>query len=211
MSPKQHKLFYLRHWSPCARACQWNTQAGIWGPGREPYGGPQSEDAQRLAQVVAYANQIARAQHRGPKSDDFRHACHILALGQNKSSLDLTNDECQRIVDLFNVLARPDDLNAVMDWADPLRSKKRNLIIQARAKAPEAYIKALLKDYHVACLEDLSIDRLRKLCFTLNQRQASWTGRTNHQDTKTPGPAPLVPSRALVVPPAKPEYVKGPF
>ena len=188
MTPNQHKFFYLKHWTPCARACQWNTQAGIWGPGRAAV---SPEDAQRLAQVVAHAYQFAKAQHRGPKPDDFRHACHIIALGKNKSSLDFTNDEVERIVCLFRVLAAPDDLDAIMDWDDPARAKKKNLIVQAQAKAPEAYIATIVRDrYRRAGLDDLTIPQLLDLCRLLNQRKAAWAGKSNHEDTKPTKPQP---------------------
>lgn len=191
MTAAQHKFFYLKHWSPCARACQWNTQAGIWGPGRNAV---SPEDAQRLAQVTAHAAAFARAQHRGPKPDDFRHACHILALGKNKSSLDLNNDEVERIVCLFRVLTRPDDLNAIMDWADPARAKKRNLIEAAKLKAPEAYITTISRDqFHTSVLEDLNIRQLQSLCFTLNQRKAAWNSRGSASDRP---PSTVAPSTA---------------
>ena len=182
MTAPQHKYFYLPAWTACSRACQWNTQAGIWGPGRTVEG---AEDAGRLAQVMTYAKQLAGREHRGPRSDDFRHACHIAALGQNKSSLDLTNKEVTRVACLFKVLADPLNIDAQLDWADPERAEKRNLIAAVKAKAPEAYWRAISKGrFHTTHLDDLSLRQLQSLCFTLNQRKASWAKPVSREGTK---------------------------
>lgn len=173
MTPAQHRRFYLPAWSACAKACQWNTQAGIWGPGRVT---ESVEDRDLIAKVLACAKQLAQREHRGPRTDDFRHACHIVAIGKNKSSLDFTNDEVERVVALFRVLTDPSNLTWLADWADPLVAKKRNLIAAAKSKAPEAYVVAIMKGkFRTGVIEDLTVAQLNSLCFTLNQRKASWS------------------------------------
>lgn len=173
MSPRQHIQFYIKvGWAPCAKANGWHTLKALQEPVREATSPLWNE---LVARVRIYAEQLARREHRGLKPDDFRHACHILALGQNKSSLDLTNDECERVVCLMRVLADPDDIDAAMDWEDPLRSKKRNLIAAVKQKAPPAYWSKIARQkYGTANLEDLTIHQLTQLCMTLNNRKEAW-------------------------------------
>jgi hypothetical protein len=189
MTEAQHRRFYLPAWSACAKACQWNTQAGIWGPGRNT---ESMEDRELLARVLACAKQIAQREHRGPKTDDFRRACHIVAIGANKSSLDFTNDEVERVVALFRVLTDPLNLNWLADWADPLVAKKRNLIAAAKRKAPEAYVLAIMKDkYHTSLIEDLNIKQLQSLCFTLNKRKEGWVSNRKARTRYVPQENPF--------------------
>ena len=186
MTANQHKFFYLPHWSACARACQWNTQAGLWGPGRNT---ESPADAEIIARVTAAVKQLAQKEHRGPRTDDFRHACHIVAIGVNKSSLDFTNDEVERVVALFRVLTDPLNLQWLADWTDPLQAKKRNLIAAAKLKAPEAYLTAVMKGkFHTSLIEDLTIKQLQSLCFTLNERKASWSRPVQGPKSKVQSP-----------------------
>ena len=55
----------------------------------------------------------------------------------------------RRIVCLFRVLTSPDDLDAVMDWADPLRPKKRNLIEIAKVwKSGRPFLSRIATAHH---------------------------------------------------------------
>lgn len=172
MSPRQHKAFYLKHWTLCARANGWNNQKAIWGESRAAVG---PLDAELLGMVRAAALSLAQREHRGERPNDFRHACTIVAVGKNKSSLELTNDECQRIVDLFRVLTEPDNLTYVAHWEDPELAKKENLIAAAQRKAPGAYIERIMVDkFHTRDIESLTVKQLKSLCFTLNERRDQW-------------------------------------
>jgi hypothetical protein len=183
MTPRQHKSFYFPAWNKCARAQGWHTQAAIQNPQSSI---PNPQFAALLAsQILVAAAQLARADHRGLTPSDFRHACTIVALGQDKSSLALTNREVQRVVDLFRVLAEPENLSAIAHWNDPELAEKENLIGAAQAKAPAAYVMAILKDrFHSTVMSDLSVRQLRLLCLTLNQRSAAWAKPVNHEGTK---------------------------
>jgi len=172
VTPLQHKRFYLPAWTRCARANNWHNLGALRLPPRDVFSPLGTELLTRVRDV---ADQLARADHRAVRPDDFRHACHIVALGKNKSSLDLVNAECGRIVTLFRVLADPDDLEAVLDWENPERAEKRNLIAAAWHKAPEAYVRHLLRyRFHSANIENLSLGQLRQLCMTLSQRREAW-------------------------------------
>jgi hypothetical protein len=182
MTESQHKHFYLKWWIPCARANGWQTVAALQTPNSKLQT-PNKFVEELKAKVQACAEQLAAREHRGLRPDDFRHACHIVATGKNKSSLQLTNQECDRVVDLFKLLADPDSIQAVQNWEDPEIARKRGLLRAVRLKAPEAYIAAIARDrFHTTVLEDLTIKQLQSLCFTLNQRKGAWRGsRTGRQ------------------------------
>lgn len=173
MTENQQLQFYIkRGWAPCAKANNWGTLKALQEPVREHV---NPLDQELLAKVRTFAEQIARKQFRGVKPDDFRHACHIVAIGQNKSSWDMTNDECERVVTLFRVLTNPDDIEAVLDWEDPLRAKKRNLIAAVKHKAPVAYWGHIAENkYQTRILDNLTIGQLTQLCMTLNNRKDAW-------------------------------------
>ncbi len=172
MSPLQRDNFYLPAWTTCSRANNWHNLKALRLPPREP----QSPlDAELLGAVRGAADQLARAEHRGLRTNDFRYACHIVALKINCSSSILLNDQVQRVVELFRVLAEPLNVEAVLDWENPGRGKKRNLIKAAKAKAPEAYTRVILRDrFGGRGMDDLSIRELQQLCMTLNNRKEAW-------------------------------------
>ncbi|HMJ88763.1 MAG TPA: hypothetical protein VK530_03045 [Candidatus Acidoferrum sp.] len=173
MSPNQQLQFYIkRGWAPCAKANNWGTLKALQLPVRDHV---NPLDQELLNQVRTYAEQISRKQFRGVKPDDFRHACHIVAIGKNKSSWDMTNDECERVVCLFRVLTTPDDIDVVLDWEDPMRAKKRNLMAAVKQKAPIAYWGKISEDkYGTRDLTALTVYQLTQLCMTLNNRKEMW-------------------------------------
>ena len=73
-----------------------------------------------------------RAQGLEPKACDAkRHELHMKALGRDKSSLDLTNAEFDKILAVFSAISRPADLSTQLRLQDqaPERAARR----QARA------------------------------------------------------------------------------
>lgn len=62
------------------------------------------------------ANSLADAQNRSLKEDDLRHAVYVLALGRNKSSKDFDNEDLDRVLAVFRMLAAPDNLAAMQEW-----------------------------------------------------------------------------------------------
>jgi hypothetical protein len=172
MSPKQLKFFYGPAWTRCARANNWHSLRALALPAPEI----QSPTGQELrVAVVDAADALARREHRGPRTDDYRHACHVVALGKNKSSLDMTNAEVERVVALFRVLAEPDSIEAVLEWQSPERAKHRNLVKAARHAAPEAYTREILRHrFGGRDVEELSVRELQQLCMTLNNRKEAW-------------------------------------
>lgn len=96
MSPAQHRR-YLRYWGEAfgAHWCGVRDGQPLARPGRPP--------SDVRDQVVGIAGQLARG--GSLRADHLRHACHVIAIGRDKSSLKLTNKEQDLVIALFQRLA----------------------------------------------------------------------------------------------------------
>lgn len=91
------KMRYLRHWATAFRAHWSGVRDG------QPLARAGRPPSELRDEIVAIAGRIA-----GPTSlstDHLRHACHVRALGREKSSKRLTNKEQDLVVALFDRLA----------------------------------------------------------------------------------------------------------
>lgn len=157
-------------------------------------------------QVFTLARQMALGRGSNPTLDDMRHACYIVAIKKDKETEHLTNDEQDRIVALFNLLADPDDIAARNIWEayqrgeNPGNKKRRKWFIKSRA--PEAVSR------HIAM--DLTQGRTRDLESLSDQEEAN-LARLLAQRPKYVG-APAAP-RSQRTYQLKPNlvYTKGPF
>jgi hypothetical protein len=171
MTDKQRKLFYFPAWHRCCAANNWVEVKGRMAEDARR----TDPDAPEMAVIWTMATQAAEARHSAVTVDDLRHACHALALGKDKSCTDLTNPEVQRVVDLFEYLAAPDNLDMCMKWQDPRLSQKRSLISYIKRRAPEQYICAIARDrWDTIFWEDRSIEELRWLSAQLAHRSNTW-------------------------------------
>lgn len=175
MTDRARIKFYFPEWNACCRANHWRTEHGRLVVPREPLNVMHRD---LLAKVYACAEQL-QLRSIAPV-DALRHACHIVALGKNKSCKDLTNDELDRVVDLFRVLRNPESLAAVQSYEDPERHKKQSLIAAVKKKCvAEAYYMAIARDlaghspgvHEINSLEALSIAQLGQLCSLLNAQR----------------------------------------
>lgn len=159
MTPAQHRR-YLRHWSAAFSAHWCGVKAGqpLTRPGRPP--------SEVRDQVVSVAGRLAG--NRSLSADHLRHACHVLVLGREKSSLKLTNKEQDLVIALFDRLAESGGelagqlrLDAQGDeaarrgplpsksWADrrqPDADRKRVLWSLEHSAYPEPAIAAISRD-----------------------------------------------------------------
>lgn len=104
-----------------------------------------------------------------------RHELHIRALGQDKSHLDLTNEDFDRVLAEFRAISRPDDLAAQLRQQDMPR---RRLLYTISQLAPEPYWRAIARDkFGTADLDSLDLEQLRQLRLTLAARARSRTIR----------------------------------
>jgi class 3 adenylate cyclase len=163
MTQAQHKRFYLPAWNR-AFAANWRRDRGTVArlDGRE--------STELLTAVETAA--VARAVRRFGRvvADDLRHACHEVALRRDKSSLDLTTGEANRVVALFDLLADPLDLKARVRWECPERAEEESLRAALR-RFPVAYVVQVCRDkFGTRYWEQLRLPELRMLHVTLRER-----------------------------------------
>lgn len=141
MTEAQRDHFYFPAFSRCCRANNWRMAKGrlVCDPQSNPL-------LPELAQVWTYARQIAEADHRGIVVRDLRYACHIVALRTPKDSEKLTNQEVNRVVDLFNLLSDPDSLTFQSRWNDPSIAKRQSLVETIKKMVPYAYATHIAND-----------------------------------------------------------------
>lgn len=135
MTPPQHK-FYLRRWAAVVRANGWRMVKGRLAEnavGRESSRAAAPASPHHQA-VFAAAEQLAALQHRALTADDLRHACHVVALGRDKSSKDFSNRDFDRLLvywgderTITGLLLEPLDLAADIHRANPdLKTRARH-------------------------------------------------------------------------------------
>ncbi len=182
MTPAQHSRFYFPAWNRAASALGWKMLAGrlqaqeltVW---------TANKTAEALYhQIWQNARLLASKQHRAATAEDLRHACHIVALGKNLSSKDLSNKQCDRVVILFRILANPDDIDTILDYIHPENADRRRYVYSIQQLASFKYIDAIASDkfsavYTTPFWEDLPINALRQLHMTLLSRV-----KTSHPD-----------------------------
>jgi len=112
----------------------------------------------------------AACQRKGRPVPD-RHELHIRALGQDKSHLDFTNEDFDRVLAEFRAISRPDDLAAQLRQQDMPR---RRLLYTIRRLAPAPYCQAIARDkFGTTDLDNLDLGQLRQLRITLAARARS--------------------------------------
>jgi hypothetical protein len=178
MTEAQQRKFYFPAWNRAAGRHDWVMRGGrLVGKRLDVFGLAQVNGLYQ--RVWAAAAERALQGHRGVTAEDLRHGCHVVALGQDKGSGDLTSGECDRVVCLFRLMADPDDLDAQIAWEHPEEGEKKRLKWVIGQAAPEAYISAISKDRFGTIFweTDLSAGQLRQLLMTLKGRQRKWSGK----------------------------------
>lgn len=128
-------------------------------------------------QVETMAAAIALRAGRALSKDDIRHAAHIVALGRDKSANDLSNQEIEKVVAFFRIIADPDDLTAHMTFdADSADSSDRMHWALQHSALGENYVRAVCRGkFGTPRWEGLSPSQLRQLVITIKQRERSRT------------------------------------
>lgn len=174
MTLAQQRRFYFPHWNRCAQNQNWTMAKGrLQSTHLQTWS--QAEPAELYHRVWAAAENLARAAHRAVIPEDLRHACHVVALGHDKPSAALDNQEVDRVVTLFKILADPDDLDAILAWSHPENSDRKRYVASIRIRAPFPYIDKLCHDKFHHCYttpfwEDLPMPELKQLYLTIRAR-----------------------------------------
>lgn len=116
-------------------------------------------------QNTLYWREWNAARKAGQLSDQDRYAIHEEALGQHKSSKDLTNEDLDKVLAAFRAISRPSSLNAQMRQQTMPKTRLLHRIahqLQLLAlfvNHPCNYAKSILQDrFDTSFLEDLSAD-----------------------------------------------------
>jgi hypothetical protein len=175
MTIKQQRRLYFPAWHPCAKANEWTmargrlkadlidqarNYAGSWPP--EVYGLYET--------VLNGAGEFAKTHHRGVIAEDLRHACNVVAGGRLHSA-DLSNKQTSRVVVLFRLLTDPWDLDAMMEWLDPVTADKKSFLSFLRRIAHEGKLRAISRNaFGTEEYEPLEPDQLRWICKQVAKR-----------------------------------------
>jgi hypothetical protein len=178
MTEKQRKFFYFPAWHKCAKANDWVMVKGRLlanvDTQREEFDRWPEPAREQVLKVLNYADKLAWHQNRSVTAEDLRHACNIAAAAK-QSSDKLDNKETNRVVVLFQLLADPDDLNAVMDWEHPENVERKSFVAFLKKRAKETTIVAISKRaFKTIFWEDLELGKLRWLAKTLKGREKSY-------------------------------------
>jgi hypothetical protein len=171
MTENQLRRFYFRAWAACSRALGWNRA-----PVRlASHGAPEVNSLYQAVWTAAEA--LARQPGGSVTANDLRHACHHIALGADKSAKTLTNAEADRVVALFNLLAAPEDFDAMMAWQNPEAGAVKRLTWAIEHLAPAAYVEAVASDkFGTRAWQTLPEASLRQLALTLRNRKPGGGG-----------------------------------
>ena len=97
-----------------------------------------------------------------------RHDLHVKALGLDKSHLDFTNADFDRVLAEFRAISQPDNLAAQLRQQNMPR---RRLLYSIRRLAAEPYWRAIAQDkFGTADETRLDLDQLTQLRITLAAR-----------------------------------------
>ena len=104
-----------------------------------------------------------------------RHSLHVKALGQDKSHLDFSNEDFDRVLAEFRAISQPDNLAAQLRQQDMPR---RRLLYSIRRLADEPYWRAIAQDKFGTSDETrLDLVQLAQLRITLTARSRSRSRR----------------------------------
>jgi hypothetical protein len=139
-----------------------------WNPARVALAAGATTDMGR--KVTEMATHMAARDARKVDAEALRHACHVVALGREKSSKHLTNAELDRVLLVFKLVINGDDLAAVIAWEQPDQGQVKRLTWSIRNTAPEALIVHVCKDKNGrGDWLNLGTTELRQLLMTLKR------------------------------------------
>jgi hypothetical protein len=121
---------YWRRWAACCRANNWKMVKGRLHPEA------CLDNSEPHRKVVAAARQLAAEQAVGLTPDHLRHACHIVALGRDKSHTKFSNKEFDAVLNYWGderairgLLIVPEDLASEIHRSNPaLKTRERQLV-----------------------------------------------------------------------------------
>lgn len=173
MTPRQLQT-YWRLWGRVTAANRWKLVLGYIHPQARSDRSPEHQAVWQLAEALADRAEVNLT------PEHLRHACHIRALGRDKSSKDIgTTREASRLFALLRLLTDPDDIQARIDFDGTADDDARRRLLWRinHSGAPEAYITHICRSKFpnwTGRIDNLSTGQLRHLIMTLSQRTAGF-------------------------------------
>jgi len=167
---QSQRSLYWRTWATVVRAHGWRGDSAILQATREDCWA--SPALNRVYQAIwQAAGHLAAPPHNERLIDALRHACHFVAADRLAGSRQLTNAELDRVLDLFRLLAEPDNLDNVAAWLDAEAGERRRHV-HVITQSPAAYWQSIARDKFrgETDLDRLTLTQLRQLTLTLRKR-----------------------------------------
>lgn len=120
------------------------------------------------------------------QDDSWRHAVHQKALGYDTSHQHMDNREVDRVFKTLELLADPDNLDAVLFFENPEREEKKRLLWRIERTAPKPYIESISADkFGTIYYADLETAQLEHLRNTLTNRMRAKRKKDNSEAPET--------------------------
>lgn len=176
MTPAQSRRLYFPAWHEAFKA-NWRKDRG------SVIRLERSANPTLASQLEGIGGQWAHAAVRALQERDLRYAVHVVALGSAKDSQDLTNDQLDRVLARFRLLADPDNLAAVVAVDHPEKAARERLEwAVTNLGLPEAYIRQVSRQFGSAEWRDLDDSKLRGLIGKLRARAQSRAPQEKAED-----------------------------
>lgn len=208
MTTPQLRTLYFPAWNRAAKAMGWTLAHGRLvadlaaqhATAQETYG-PNHRLALLIPSLITTAQGLASRNHRAPTPQDLRHAAHLVTLGRDKSSHDLTNAELDSLLALFNLITDPLSLDAITALENPDLAARRRLEWFIKNRCLPAYVATLCRsEYRTPDWHDLSFPQLQRLVITLKNRpnaqvrSPGFSRPMSHKSHPTPPPMVTAPA-----------------
>ena len=131
------------------------------------------------ARVQEIARERALQDGRRFAERDLRHACHIIAFGQDRETPTLSNAETDRIVAFFRLVRDPEDIDARLAYDFPENAEVKRLLWRI-SQVPYAYAVKVCRDkFATDDWHTLPVEQLRQLALTFRLRAPARAPRAN--------------------------------
>ena len=196
LTPDQDKLHWSSHrnqrgdcgWGFVVRANQWNKLGALG----LRYGAGDTPRSDWHKKVFGFAQMLLQRDSELDALGALRKGAYLLAIGKVKSHKAFTDDEFDRVLNMFRLLADPEELRAGLDYNDFQNGvspgAKRRLRYRIR-QAPAAAVQHILIDqlsfYGTKDVDDLPMDKLTALAGKLESWKKSFNRNAEKRQVVT--------------------------
>jgi hypothetical protein len=178
MTATQRMRFYFPAWSRVSRAMGWVMVRGRLGADLAAQRSSAEEMVPThplrgdLPKLLDTAERLSVENHRAVIPEDLRHAANLVASnGRTGSSQQLTNNELNRAVALFDLVVDPGDVSALVRYGCPGKSERDAIAWYLPRYGQENAVRAIAQNaFGTADFEALDLPQLRWLMKQIKPR-----------------------------------------